>query len=321
MRRLLQALASLRLTVAGLVIASAAAVAIAWDDLPGGQVMALPFGLLSVNLAAALIVNPKFRRQPPLLVFHLALLGGLLLAAMGRLTYLDGRIELAEGEVFSGEPVDSRAGWLHPWGLVALRFENESIVIDYSAYGAISQMRNAVRWQDERGRWVHGELRIQAPLKVRGYRIYLTSGKGFAPIFEWRRPGAQPATGAVHLPAFPAHEDNQTSEWTLPGTERSIWIQLRWQGVLIPDGQAGRLLPPADHHLVARAGDLRHELRPGDRVVFPEGELVYRGLRLWMGYRVFYDWTIPWLLAAAVLAVLAMAWHFIARFSARPWDA
>lgn len=321
MRRLLQVIASLRLTVAGLVLSLLAALVIAWEDITGAPIMALPFALLSVNLTAALFVNPQFRRQPPLLVFHLALLAGLLLAALGRLTYLDGRIELAEGEVFSGEPVDARAGWLHPWGLDALRLQSESVAIDYSAYGAISQMRNAVRWQDRAGRWQKAELRIQEPLKVGGYRIYLTSGKGFAPVFEWVRPGGELTRGAVHLPAFPAFEDNQTSEWVLPGTDRTVWVQLRWSGQIIPAGQPARLLPPADHHLVVRSGSQRDELRPGARLALPEGELIYRGLRMWMGYRVFYDWTTPWLLAAAVLAVVAMAWHFARRFSSRPWTA
>lgn len=319
LRQLLRGLASLRLTVVGLVLLLLVAFAITRDDLPGGPLMALPFGLLSINLLAALVVNPKFRRQPPLLIFHLALLCGLLLTAIGRLTYLDGRIELAEGEVFSGQPVDSRAGWLHPWGLESLRFQSDALTIDYSAYGAISQMRNTVRWLDDRGRWQQGELRIQEPLRVGGYRIYLTSGKGFAPVFEWTRSGEGRTYGAVHLPAYPVFEDNQTSEWVLPGTDRTAWIQLHWQGQLMPAGQAARLLPPAAHHLVVRSGDLRAELRPGDRIVLPEGELIYRELRLWMGYRVFYDWTTPWLLAAAVLGVLAMGWHFAVRFSARPW--
>jgi cytochrome c biogenesis protein len=40
-----------------------------------------------------------------------------------------------------------------------------------------------------------------------------------------------------------------------------------------------------------------------------------------MGYSVFYDWTMPWLLAACTLAVLALGWHFWSKFSVRPWQA
>ena len=33
-----------------------------------------------------------------------------------------------------------------------------------------------------------------------------------------------------------------------------------------------------------------------------------------MGYRVSYDPTLPWLLAAALLAALSLAWHYTQRF-------
>ena len=58
----------------------------------------------------------------------------------------------------------------------------------------------------------------------------------------------------------------------------------------------------------------RFELAPGERVALTGGTLVYEGLRSWMGYRVTHDWTLPWLLAAALLAALALAWHYTQRF-------
>jgi cytochrome c biogenesis protein len=39
-----------------------------------------------------------------------------------------------------------------------------------------------------------------------------------------------------------------------------------------------------------------------------------------MGYLVFYDWTIPWMLSACVVAVLSMGWHFWRKFAAKPWN-
>jgi hypothetical protein len=40
-----------------------------------------------------------------------------------------------------------------------------------------------------------------------------------------------------------------------------------------------------------------------------------------MGYTVFSDWTMPWLIAACILAVASLGWHFGRRFAATPWDA
>ena len=71
---------------------------------------------------------------------------------------------------------------------------------------------------------------------------------------------------------------------------------------------------------MVRVGEERRELKLGESLRLAEGVLVYNGLRSWMGYTVFYDFTLPWLLAACVLAVVSLAWHFLSRFSARPWD-
>ena len=78
---------------------------------------------------------------------------------------------------------------------------------------------------------------------------------------------------------------------------------------------------PERHKLVVRAGEARQELVPGARYQMQDGVLVYEGLTTWMGYTVFYDWTMPWLLAACLTAVVALSWHFWRKFAARPWDA
>jgi hypothetical protein len=68
---------------------------------------------------------------------------------------------------------------------------------------------------------------------------------------------------------------------------------------------------------VLRMGDARRTAaRPGVRIA--GGTLVYDGLRTWMGYRVAYDPTLPWLLAAALLAALSLGWHYRSASSFRP---
>ena len=44
------------------------------------------------------------------------------------------------------------------------------------------------------------------------------------------------------------------------------------------------------------------------------GTLTVRELRPWMGYRIDAYPLLPWAFAAAMLAVLALAWHFQAKF-------
>ena len=50
-------------------------------------------------------------------------------------------------------------------------------------------------------------------------------------------------------------------------------------------------------------------LVPGEAVAVRAGSLRLVDVRMWMGYEVFYDPTLPWLFAAAVAGVLCMAWY------------
>lgn len=313
-------LASLRLTLALLGLLLVAVVADQRFPAHGRWLVAVPLLLLSINLLAAIIANPRFRRQPALLVFHLALLALVLLAGVGRLTYLVGRIELTEGEVFEGVPLETKVGYLHPGGLERLRLVNDGVRIDYSAYGAIQDIENRVRWAMDGGAWQRAAVGIQSPLRAGGYRLYVTSGKGFAPVFEWQPTGGAVTSGSVHLPRFPSDDFAQAAEWCLPDAGGCFWVQLHFARPVLPTGQAARLTAPADHWLVIRHGDLRHELRPGTTLTLPNGRLTYRELRLWMGYHVDYDWTPPWLLAAGTVAVFALGGHFWRRFATTGWD-
>lgn len=333
----LQALASLRLTAFAL-LALGAGVVLAYR---GGQLtwpVALPLFVMALNLLAAILTKPVFRRQLPLLMFHLALLAVIVLAGLGRMTYLKARVEVTEGQQFDGVPVEVAQGPWHRDRLAELGFANESFVIDYSEERTIRATRNAVRWRDEAGQWQSALIRENEPLTLSGYRFYITSGKGFAPVFSWQpagRPASAAEIGSVHLPRFPSDEFMQQTDWQIPGVNRPVWVQLLLDRPVLVAGQLSTLKAPEDNRIVLRvgggpavagaltpaptAGELRVELRPGQSVELPEGRLRYIGLKMWMGYLVYYDWTVPWLLAASVLAVLALGWHFLAKFFAKPW--
>jgi len=100
----------------------------------------------------------------------------------------------------------------------------------------------------------------------------------------------------------------------VPGAE-PVNVDLARLAALVPGEDVVMQLPGLGATRVAF-----QELRPGDGVDLPEGRLDYQGVRAWMGYTVFYDWTIPWLLAAALGAVGALGWHFWRKFAGRPWN-
>ena len=314
----MRALASLKLTAAALVLLAAGVLWAYLDRRYSVPAMVAPMALLALNLAAAILTNPKFRRQGALLVFHIALLVLVLLAAAGRLTYLNGRVELAAGETFTGELLDAERGPLHYGRLERARFVNEGFEIDYAPKWKRLETRNQVRWRGAHGEEV-GLIGDQTPLVLEGYRFYTTSNKGFAPVFLWQPASGPAQRGSVHLPPYPVMQFGQQVEWILPGTKQAVTVKLPLDGELIDyDKRSGFRVPPK-HDVQLMLEEREHRLAPGAVLELAGGRLRYEGLTTWMGYVVFYDWTLPWLLAAALAAAGALGWHFWRRFAARPW--
>ena len=311
--------ASLNVTLAVLALVGASVV---WTYLLAGQTvwpMASSLALCSVNLVAAIAVHPAFRRHTALLAFHLALLAVIVLVAIGRLTHLKGRVELTSGEAFSGDLTEFEAGPWHGLGYRGVRFVNEGFSIDYLPGRMRDHTRNRVAYPDADGRRREVVIGDQVPLVLDGYRFYTSFNKGFALKFQWEPNGGAPVRGAVHLPAYPLHEYRQANTWTPPGAAQEVWVQLQFDTPLLDPGQPGRFALPESHVVVARIGERRQVLKPGAALELDGGRAVYEGLGTWMGYTVFYDWTIPWLLAACAVAVASMIWHLARKLFDRSW--
>jgi cytochrome c biogenesis protein len=314
---LLRSLASTRLTL--VLLAALAAAIVAHTRLDGGapHLLAAAFAAGAANLAAALAAQPRLRADLPLFAFHAALLALLLLLAVGRLTCLTGTVELAKGELFEGQLGTREAGLLHRDRLARLRFVNDGFTVQYAQGWRRGRTHNDVRVFGEDGgvtQFVIGDI---DPLVVDGYRFYTTSNKGFAPVFRWvPRDGRPMERGTVHLPSYPLNEHRQAQSWRLPGSVREIWVMLDLERPAIDPIRADEFRIPERHRLVVVIEGVRRELTAGDSVTLGEGVLVYEGLTSWMGYRVFYDPTLPWLLAAALAAIASLALFFWRRFAA-----
>ena len=280
--------------------------------------LVLPLTLLAGNLMAAIATHPAFRRQGALLVFHLALLALVLLVAASRLCYLKGTAEVLSGGEFAGLK-EREAGPWHRDRTADLRFESSGFTIAYKSGLRRAGTHNRVRWRDGSGLPHEQTVGDQEPLVLDGYRFYTTHHKGFAPVFAWNSGKGPTEVGSVHLPAYPEHEHRQWNEWHPPGLGQPVWIQLVIEETLLDPSGPTEFRVPAGHHLVIRHGDRRLELRPGESANIGGGELRYVELRTWMGYAVFHDWTVPWLLATCALAVLSLAWHVRCKHFSRPW--
>ncbi|MBL8362616.1 MAG: hypothetical protein JNN18_19170 [Rubrivivax sp.] len=280
---------------------------------PAWAPLAAVLGLLGACLAAALGVHPRLRRQPALLVTHLALVALVVLVGLGRLLALDGRFELTQGVAFDGQLLDGERGAWHRERLHALRFRHHGFEVDYAAGRRRGATRNAVEWLDDEGRTHAAVIGDHRPLVIDGHRIYTSPNKGYAPLLRWLpEGGGEPVVGAVHLPSYPAQELRQWRAWTLPGAAEA-WVQLDLDGEepIARDAPAVFRLPQRPR-LVVRVAGVRAVLAPGDELAVPGGRLRFEALTTWMGYRISHDPTLPWLLAVALLACAAMAWHWVA---------
>jgi len=319
-RGLLMALASLRLTLVSLTLLLVAVVYL-YDyagEADATLPLVLPLSLLSINLLAAIVTNKAFRRQMPLLLFHLALLAIILLVAIGRMTYLRATTEVVSGgKHLSMERVE--AGPWHRGAKDTLSFENLGFNIAYKPGLRRDATVNRVRWRDENGIPHTTEIGDQVPLVLDGYRIYTSSNKGFAAVFRWEPGQGEAELGSVNFPGYPLHSDDQATVWRLAAED--VRVRLNIRGQLIDPEAASSFRLPGEHDVTLETPWRVATLKPGESVLIPAGRVVYVGLTTWMGYKIFYDWTMPWLLAACVLAVLALGWHFWQKFAVRPWQA
>ena len=302
-------LASSRLTMAGFALLAAGTVAsYNRPEIPSAAIAA-PLGLLALNLLAALSLKPNLRRGG-LGVFHVALLLLLLLAGWGRLTHLDGRVEVTEDTTL--DPAQIEVTGSGPWHGTAwqhLAFRQGAFEVDYAPLVRRAHTRSQV--------WVEGQaapviVGDDKPLILDGYRFYTTHNKGFAPLLTWQPDGGEAVQGALHMPSYPLFDYKQENRWTAPdGRTMQFWLRVERP---LPEQSAWTLDPhEIPTVLVVQVDAARHELRPGGTLQLPGASLRYERLTGWMGYRIFYDPTIVPMLAVSLIGVLGLGWHLWGR--------
>jgi cytochrome c biogenesis protein len=308
-------LSSARLTQAFLILLFIAVVL--YQYLPGDlrlAVLLIPTVLLMINFIALLLVRGAFANQTALLVFHFSLFFLVILAMLGQLTYLKGTLELGSMEEFDGRLENVQAGIWHDYQLGSEKFTNLGFDINYRKGIKRNNTLNRIRLGDDPANAPIIEIGDQVPLALGHYRFYTTHNKGYSPLFRWFPADGSPSQlGSVHLPAYPIHRYKQAREWSLPGSQQKIWTMLVIEEDVLPENRAFNFRIPYQHHLVIRIGDQRTELRPGDEISLEAGVLRYETLSSWMGYKVDYDWTRPWLLATCLIGMISLAFHYITR--------
>ena len=119
------------------------------------------------------------------------------------------------------------------------------------------------------------------------------------------------------MPAYPLFEYKQDSQWAPPGGEEiKFWLRLDTGYTMEQSWQLNG--SKAKGLLVVNTGAERVELQPGEEVTLSGGQIRYEGLTTWMGYKIFYDPTLYWLFAAAMLSVFGLMHHYWSKFAEQP---
>ncbi len=311
-------LASLKITLLGMILLALAA-ALSYGNPADVSVWVLvaPLVLLAANLTAAIFTNPRINRQTGLLVFHVGLLGLVILVAIGRLTHLDAHIELTQDQEFSPDLLlDTKAGPLHAGSIGQVIFRQGPYTVDYEV-----GMKRGLTFSHVLVPQADGSAREEVigddrPLVLQGYRFYTSFNKGFSVLLTWEPDGGVPISGTVNMPSYPLFDYRQDNVWQAPGgPEVKFWLQLQTG---ITEKQAWTLDGRNSQGvLVVTSDELRTELRPGEAVTLPGGQLRYERLLTWMGYAVFYDPTIRWLFFVAIISVIGLGWHYWVKMGSR----
>ena len=136
---------------------------------------------------------------------------------------------------------------------------------------------------------------------------------------SWTPEGGEAITGVVNMPSYPLFDYKQDNHWTPPGTQLDIKFWLQIDAGLDPERAWTLDARNSSAVLVVTNNDVRRELREGDHIQLPGGELTFEKLTMWMGYRVFYDPTIQWMFFIAVAGVLGLGYHFWQKINLQPW--
>jgi len=277
--------------------------------------IALPLLVLSLNLVAAIIMNPRIRQNSGLLMFHICLVALAVLAALGELDSMTARLELSEGQAFDSAQLSViKQGPLHSLEtLESLKLQQHEIEVAFAPGIRRGATQSRLLFNNIESMVIGDNL----PFRYRDYRFYTSSNKGFAAVLALSDADGQVQQGAIHFPSFPLYDWKQKNQWTTPAGEV---IQLELALAQATDYSQDWLLDSANTNAslaLQWASGEKIILQTGDTILIDGMALKFVAVRMWMGYNVFYNPYLNWLFAVSIVGVLGLGWHFyIKLFSA-----
>ena len=309
-------LASLRLTLVGMILLAVLAVLASRNANVDTGVTAVPLVILVLNLFAALLTNRSFRGQTGLLVFHVGLL--LVFACIGLSVLLryDGHVEVLQGAALDASQVSTvEQGRWHENRLHDIELYQGEVRINYLPGLNRQDTHSTIEYRANSGELRRMNLGDTRTARVDGYRIAATFNKGYAVLLQWAGENGDRILGAVHMPSFPEYDWKQVTTWTTPAGQ-DVELELDFDEPVSSDTAAwtfGATSMPYTVHLSV-AGEPLRSMRRGESLRLAGGIVSAVDLRVWMAYRIEYQPFLPWMFVAAMLSIIGLALHFARRF-------
>ncbi len=309
---ILHTLSSLKTTLLALAVLGVGIAIILGDIASSTTALAPALSLLFINLLVAIFVSEKIKRDFWLLVFHLSLLILIILVSASRLIYMKGWVELTEGQYFDGVSGILHQGPLYKDQTDQFRFQQLDFYTTFQTE-VLDKTYSRVRVsQEERSEDVI--IRDQLPLVLNGYRFSISSHLGFAPTFSWQT-DSEINLGEVYLPSYLYNSTGQALEWNLPGTNLSIWTMLDFDENVVSEF----FKKPDSFTVIVRVEDQRYEMKIGDTIKLSEGRLTLTKLKHWIGYEVFYEPLMAWILAVCITAIVSLSIFLWNKWGRQSW--
>ena len=310
---LLRALSSLKLTLLG-IVALLAAVLLSYLSQQQSSVSIIPpLVLLALNLLTAIIFNPRIRQNSGLLMFHICLLMIAVLTLLSHLTSMKGRVEVTQGTAFDTGSVTvmEQGAWHQLDEMQQVEFVQGDIQVEYTAGLRRGPTRSQLRLNADDSVVVGDNVAFES----HGYRLYTTSNKGFAAMVNWITKDGSVERGSIHFPSYPLYDWKQHNQWRAP-TGEQLEFKLMIDTPLDPehDWQL-QSVDRGGYLVVTLPGGAKHTIAPGETIELDNGLLEFEAIRMWMGYKIFYDPWLAWFFAAALVGVAGIAWHYTLKLS------
>ena len=300
--KILNALSGLPLTLLGLILFLGGVLPVVTGKMAATTALAPGYSLLVLNLVFAILIREKIRNSLPLLLFHLCLLLMLLSVGVSRLTYFKGWVEIAvDHPITEPSGVISKGPW-HPNRFTNTRVALMDFSAEYRESGGRKSQKSVIQVGD--GKLVRVDDAETAD--ILGYQFTVSNNVGFALEFMWIGNDGNLIQGIKHFPSQTAYPETQGIDLPLPGVEKPIWIGLdivsKRQDFFTPEFRV-----PDDYSYTVMAANRGESVAPNGAIALPEGRLVLNGLVPWIGYELYYDPSIYFLLFTSLIGVCALA--------------